>query len=49
MRSWVFKALCSVVLEGTYSNLYLKNHLKEVPKERSGIVHKDLLWNDSKL
>ena len=45
MRSWVFKALCSVVLEGTYSNLYLKNHLEEVP----GIVHKDLLWNDSKL
>ncbi|WP_278907265.1 16S rRNA (cytosine(967)-C(5))-methyltransferase RsmB [Faecalitalea cylindroides] len=33
MRSWVFKALCSVVLEGTYSNLYLKNHLKEVPKK----------------
>ena len=34
MRSWVFKALCSVVLEGTYSNLYLKNHLKEVRKEK---------------
>ena len=33
MRSWVFKALCSVVLEGTYSNLYLKNHLKEVPEK----------------
>ena len=29
----MFKALCSVVLEGTYSNLYLKNHLKEVPEK----------------
>ena len=49
MRSWVFKALCSVVLEGTYSNLIFKKSFKRSAKERSGIVHKDFLWNDSKL
>lgn len=40
MRSWVFKALCSVVLEGTYSNLYLKNHLKEVSKKDQALCTK---------
>lgn len=40
MRSWVFKALCNVVLEGTYSNLYLKNHLKEVSKKDQALCTK---------
>lgn len=31
MRYWVFEALLHVVLEGTYSNLYLKDHLQELP------------------
>jgi 16S rRNA (cytosine967-C5)-methyltransferase len=35
-RNWVFKALCQVVQEGVYSNLYLKDHLDEVdPKNRA--------------
>lgn len=40
MRSWVFKALCSVVLEGTYSNLYLKNHLNEVSQKDRALCTK---------
>lgn len=36
MRYWIYKALCAVVLDGTYSNLYLKDHLKEVkPKDQA--------------
>lgn len=33
MRLWVYKALCAVVIDKTYSNLYLKNHLNEVDKK----------------
>lgn len=36
----MFKALCNVVLEGTYSNLYLKNHLKEVSKKDQALCTK---------
>ncbi len=33
MREWLWKALCEVVLHQSYSNLYLKNHLQELPKK----------------
>ncbi len=36
MRKWVFKALNSVINEGTYSNLYLQKNLHQVePSQRS--------------
>ena len=40
MRYWVYKALCSVILDGTYSNLYLKNHLNEVSKKDQSLCTK---------
>lgn len=30
LRLWIFNALCAVILEGTYSNLYLKKNLSQV-------------------
>ena len=33
MREWLWNALCEVVLHQTYSNLYLKNHLQELPEK----------------
>lgn len=33
MREWLWKALCEVVLHDSYSNLYLKNHLQELPEK----------------
>lgn len=30
VRLWIFNALCAVVLDGTYSNLYLKKNLAQV-------------------
>lgn len=33
MRQWIYKALCAVVIDHKYSNLYLKDHLKEVDKK----------------
>lgn len=36
MREWIYKALFEVIVNGSYSNLYLKNHLNEVePKDRA--------------
>lgn len=33
MREWLWKALCEVVLHEQYSNLYLKDHLQELPEK----------------
>jgi 16S rRNA (cytosine967-C5)-methyltransferase len=36
LRTWLLDALCAVVLNNTYSNLYLKDHLDELePSERA--------------
>lgn len=32
MRKWLWKALCQIVINHAYSNLYLKEHLEELPK-----------------
>ncbi len=34
MRAWIYDALCAVILKGTYSNLYLKDHLDELPENQ---------------
>lgn len=40
MRYWVYQALCSVMIDKVYSNIYLKNHLQEVDmKDRSLATH----------
>lgn len=31
LRLWIFKALCAVILDKAYSNLYLKDHLQQLP------------------
>lgn len=33
-RAWVYDALLAVIVNGTYSNLYLKDHLRELPPEK---------------
>ena len=33
IRNWVYDALIAVILKGTYSNLYLKDHLNELPEK----------------
>lgn len=33
MRYWLYKALCAVFIDGIYSNLYLRNHLQELPEK----------------
>lgn len=33
MRNWVYRALKAVIIDKTYSNLYLKNHLNELGKK----------------
>ena len=38
MRKWLYEALCQVLLEGKYSNLYLKNHLKDCPKKDQALA-----------
>ena len=36
MRKWLWEALCEVILNKAYSNLYLKDHLQELPpKDRA--------------
>lgn len=34
VRVWVYEALIQVILKGTYSNLYLKGHLRELPPQQ---------------
>lgn len=38
LRAWVYKALCAVVIQKTYSNLYLKDHLDELPAKDRGLA-----------
>lgn len=38
LRAWVFKALCAVIIQKTYSNLYLKDHLDELPAKDRGLA-----------
>lgn len=38
MREWIWKALCEVIMNGTYSNLYLKDHLQELPKKDQALA-----------
>lgn len=38
MREWLWKALCEVVLHHSYSNLYLKNHLQELPAKDQALA-----------
>lgn len=38
MRDWIWKALCAVVLHGAYSNLYLKEHLQQLPEKDRGLA-----------
>ncbi|MDD7281173.1 16S rRNA (cytosine(967)-C(5))-methyltransferase RsmB [Floccifex sp.] len=38
MRYWVYQALCEVILKGTYSNLYLKNHLHKVKEKDQALA-----------
>lgn len=38
MRAWIYDALCSVILKGTYSNLYLKDHLDELPENQRALA-----------
>ncbi|WP_370527813.1 transcription antitermination factor NusB, partial [uncultured Dubosiella sp.] len=33
VRNWILEALCAVVADGAYSNLYLKKHLREVDEK----------------
>ncbi len=33
MREWVYQALYEVIVNGSYSNLYLKNHLHEIDEK----------------
>lgn len=40
MRYWVYNALCSVLIDKVYSNIYLKNNLNQVDsKDRSLATH----------
>ncbi len=38
MRTWVFKALCAIKIDQTYSNLYLKHHLQEVEEKNRSLA-----------
>ena len=33
VRNWILEALCAVVADGAYSNLYLKKHFREVDEK----------------
>ena len=37
-RAWIYDALCAVILRGTYSNLYLKDHLDELPENQRALA-----------
>lgn len=38
VRNWVYEALCQVILKGTYSNLYLKDHLSKLPPQKRALA-----------
>ena len=38
MRKWLWEALCEVILNKAYSNLYLKDHLHELPPKDRGLA-----------
>ncbi len=38
MRNWIYKALCAIYIEGTYSNLYIKNHLQELNEKDQSLA-----------
>lgn len=38
MREWLWKALNEVILHGAYSNLYLKDHLDELPEKDQALA-----------
>lgn len=38
MREWIWKALCEVVIRKAYSNLYLRDHLNELPAKDRGLA-----------
>lgn len=40
MRNWVYRALCAVIIDQTYSNLYLKKHLQEVDEKDQALATK---------
>lgn len=33
MRNWIYQALCAIILDQVYSNLYLRDHLDSCPKK----------------
>ena len=33
MRNWIYQALCAIILDQSYSNLYLRDHLDFCPKK----------------
>lgn len=38
MRFWIYQALCAVVLDQKYSNLYLRTHLADCPKKDQALA-----------
>ena len=38
MRKWTYQALYQVIVEGVYSNLYLKKHLQELPAKDQALA-----------
>ena len=38
MRKWTYEALYQVIVEGVYSNLYLKKHLQELPTKDQALA-----------
>lgn len=38
MREWIWKALCEVIINGAYSNIYLRDHLDELAAKDRGLA-----------
>lgn len=38
LREWVWKALCEVAIQKAYSNIYLRDHLSELPEKDRGLA-----------
>lgn len=38
MRKWVYQALCAIINEGAYSNLYIKDHLDVLPEKDKALA-----------
>ncbi|MBB5183679.1 16S rRNA (cytosine(967)-C(5))-methyltransferase RsmB [Catenisphaera adipataccumulans] len=38
MRQWIYQALCAIVLDGQYSNLYIRKHLNELDQKDQALA-----------